>query len=327
MKSLLLAACASIIIAFTSCGDNNRRHAPADAPRVKITRFDRDIAAYPQLDSTKRAQFRDRYAGVLMMTVGPDTITDKAVATYARGRGVTMFVPDIKERFTTQDSIENVLTDVCYHLSGKLPEMTWKEIYGGVSTYNQSILMTDTIMLVGLNHYLGEDYPAYAYFEPYQRVVKTERHLPYDITEAMIIGRYPYVENESSSLLNRMLYDGAITYILMTSLPGADLSEAMGYTREQTEWMMKNEGNVWRRIIEQGYLYSTDGSMASRLCRPAPASPAIHPDAPGAACRFIGYRIVDAYMQSHPDFEVAKLLSPEFYNSTSSLVDAGYSPR
>ena len=113
----------------------------------------------------------------------------------------------------------------------------------------------------------------------------------------------------------------------MTSLPGADLSEAMGYTTEQKEWMMKNEGNVWRRIIEQGYLYSTDGSMASRLCRPAPASPAIHPDAPGAACRFIGYRIVDAYMQSHPDFEVAKLLSPEFYNSTSSLVDAGYSPR
>lgn len=97
MKSLLLAACASIIIAFTSCGDNNRRHAPSDAQRVKITRFDRDIAAYPQLDSTKRAQFRDRYAGVLMMTVGPDTITDEAVATYARGRGVTMFVPDIKE--------------------------------------------------------------------------------------------------------------------------------------------------------------------------------------------------------------------------------------
>lgn len=126
-------------------------------------------------------------------------------------------------------------------------------------------------MLVGLNHYLGEDYPAYAYFEPYQRVVKTERHLPYDITEAMIIGRYPYVENESSSLLNRMLYDGAITYILMTSLPGADLSEAMGYTTEQTEWMMKNEGNVWLAHNRAGVsLLHRREAWASRLCRPAP---------------------------------------------------------
>lgn len=327
MKYLLFAACAAITIAFTSCQEKSRKHAPNDAPAVKIVRFDRDIASYPTLDSAQRAQFRDRYAGVLMMTVGPDPITDEAVTTYAKGRGVTMFVPDIEQRFTTQDSIEGVLTDVSYLLSHELPEMKWKVIYGGVSTYNQSILMTDTIMLVGLNHYLGADYPAYAYFEPYQRDTKTSRHLPYDITEAMIIGRYPYITTETSSLLNRMLYDGAITYIIMTTVPGADIAEAMGYTPDELEWMTKNEGNVWRRIIEQGYLYSTDSSLASRMCRPAPSSPAIHPDAPGAACRYIGYRIVDSYMHDHPDYQPAQLLTPEFYNSTTSLIESGYSPK
>lgn len=113
----------------------------------------------------------------------------------------------------------------------------------------------------------------------------------------------------------------------MTTVPGADIAEAMGYTPDELEWMTKNEGNVWRRIIEQGYLYSTDSSLASRMCRPAPSSPAIHPDAPGAACRYIGYRIVDSYMHDHPDYQPAQLLTPEFYNSTTSLIESGYSPK
>ena len=327
MKTLLLTACSIFILAASSCGSDAWKRAPEGSQEVKIIRFDRDIAAYPKRDSAQRAEFRDRYAEVLMMTVGPDSITDEAVAIYSRGKGVTMFVPDIQQRFTAQDSIEKVLTDTRYILADELPGIKWKEIYGGVSTYNQSILMTDSIMLVGLNHYLGEDYPAYAYFEPYQRTVKTQRHLPYDITEAMIVGKYPYVADENASLLNRMLYDGALIYMVMKSLPEADLSEAMGYSPEEMKWAIENEGNIWRRIIEQGYLYSTDRSLAERMCRPAPASPSIHPDAPGRIGRFIGYRIVDTYMHNHPDYDARRLLSPDFYNSTSTLIDAGYSPK
>lgn len=327
MKHILLTLASFILLGATSCKDNNGRQAPDGTQKVEIIRFDRDIAAYPQRDSTERAKFRDRYAGVLMMTVGPDSITDEAVLTYAKGKGVTMFVPDIQQRFTAQDSIENTLTDISYNLSGMLPGMRWKIIYGGVSTYNQSILMTDTIMLVGLNHYLGKDYPAYVYFEPYQRDVKTQSHLPYDIAEAMIVGSYPYTRDENASLLNRMLYDGAITYILMTSIPGADIAELLGYSPEELKWVTENEGNAWRRIIEQGYLYSTDSSLADRMCRPSPASPSIHPDAPGRVCRYIGYRIVDSYMRNHPDFSTQQLLTPEFYNATSTLVNAGYSPK
>lgn len=327
MKTLLLTACVIFITAVSSCSGDSGKKTSDEGQEVKIVRFDRDIAAYPQLDSAQRAEFRDRYAGVLMMTVGPDSITDEAVAIYSNGKGVTMFVPDIQQRFTAQDSIEQILTGTRHILATELPAMKWKDIYGGVSTYNQSILMTDSIMLVGLNHYLGEDYPAYVYFEPYQRNVKTQRHLPYDITEAMIVGKYPYIADENASLLNRMLYDGALIYMVMKSLQGADLAEAMGYSPEEMKWVTDNEGHIWHRIIEQGYLYSTDRSLAERMCRPAPASPSIHPDAPGRLGRFIGYRIVDTYMRNHPDSDVKDLLSPDFYNKTSTLIDAGYSPQ
>lgn len=143
----------------------------------------------------------------------------------------------------------------------------------------------------------------------------------------MIAGGYPYIEDENASLLNRMLYEGAVTYMVMKSIPDADLAEAMGYTPEQMQWINENEGNIWRHIIEQRYLYSTDRTLADRLCRPAPSSPAIHSDSPGRAGRYIGYRIVTAYMDSHPGYEAAQLLAPGFYNATSSLIDAGYSPK
>ncbi len=324
MRALLLGATALFFIT-ASCGAPGRDNSAVPGERVEIARFDIEAADYPQLDSAGKADFIERYRSVIAMTAG-EGATDSTLTAYSASRGVTVFTPDIKERFGSTDSVEDVLTKLRANLAASLPSVRWPRIYAAVSTYNQSIIMADTVMLLGLNHYLGEDYPGYSYFEPYQRHVKRASHLPYDIAEALIAKTFPFPDTLQATMLSRMLHDGAITYMMLETVPQADIAEALGYTSGQAEWMNENEGRVWKRMIEQQMLFSTDPMTASRLLRPAPATAALHPEAPGRAGRYIGLRIVEAYMKQNPETAPATLLSPEFYNSPSTLVDAAYAP-
>ncbi len=73
-------------------------------------------------------------------------------------------------------------------------------------------------------------------------------------------------------------------------------------------------------------IYSTDMSIARRLSEPSPSSTLISPNLPGRVGRYIGYRIVDAYIANNPGTKLSDILSPDFYNSPSVLINSGYAP-
>ena len=77
-------------------------------------------------------------------------------------------------------------------MGDEFPDITPPEIYSAVITYNQSIILADTVMLLGLNHYLGCDYEGYKHLDGYRRATKTAAaRLPYDIAESIIATAYP----------------------------------------------------------------------------------------------------------------------------------------
>mgnify|MGYP000771381490 CR=1 FL=1 len=112
----------------------------------------------------------------------------------------------------------------------------------------------------------------------------------------------------------------------MLTFPNAKLSDALGVSSEDLEWFKGHEAEIWDSIITRNLLYSQSDMDAAKLLSPAPATTIINHDAPGRAGRYIGYRIVKAYMDRHSDVTIKWLLSPAFYGETSSLVDAKYSP-
>ncbi len=293
----------------------------------EIERFDIMVSNYPEMDSSQRENFISHYAdAVAFVTKGDSTNTDSTLLAYSKGAAVKMFGADIEKRFTMADSIETVLGEIKSAMNNKLPEVAWKRIIGVISTYNQSIIMTDSTLLLGLNHYLGADYQAYSYFEPYQRSVKTPGHLPYDVAEALIANKFPYKPSEESTLLNRIIYEGALLAAINDITPGGNIAESMGYTKEQWKWLEKNERNIWNSLIERELLFSIDPTIADRMIRQAPTTSIITPDTPGRAGRYIGYKIVEAYRKHHPEKSIGRMLTPEFYNSPTALINAGYIP-
>lgn len=316
---------AAMIVAALVCSCHHDTPAP-----VTIHRLDLAIEDFADSDDGTRRQLCDSFSGgvsAMVYLLSDTTDSYRLLDSLSRSRSVRMFMPDVRHRLADLGPIETELGEMRRNFADRLTEIHFPTLYSIVSPFNQSIFGVDTVMLVALNHYLGNDYEGYSYFEPYQRLKKHPAHISYDIAEATIASAYPYIAGGQSTALSRMLYEGALVTALMEVVPDASLSEALGYTDLQTKWAQDNESLAWNAIVTRQLLYSTDPLIADRLTQPSPSTTIIHPDSPGRLGRYIGYRIVQSYIDHNPGVGLPMLLSPDTYNSQSTLIKAKYSPK
>ena len=122
------------------------------------------------------------------------------------------------------------------------------------SRFLRSILF----LYVGLNHYLGENYPPYGYFPDYLRVRKIPARVIPDIVETLLHRDFPYApECDYPTVLSRILYEGVLVEAVM-QIAGVSEQTALGYDDQQMEWLNKNEHKLWEEIVGRKYLFSSD---------------------------------------------------------------------
>lgn len=309
-----------LILTFSGCGSDT------GIGKKPVKRMDMFFYEYPELSVEERESMLDSMrqgVDALFFLIG-DSAGNDACQRYSASPAVRMFSPDVSRRVTSLDSVEQVLCYAEKAIGGILPGIRFGDIYAIVSPYNQSVFVIDSVMLIGLNHYLGSDYPGYSNFAEYQRWNKSLRYIPYDIVEALVASHYVYRPASEATVLSRMLYNGAIIEAKMQILPDANLADAVGFTESQLKWAQNNSREIWNALIMRNMIHSTSVADADRLLMPSPATAVIHPDAPGRIGRYVGYMIVKAYMRRHPEASLMQMLSPEFYNSPLALIKSGY---
>jgi hypothetical protein len=154
---------------------------------------------------------------------------------------------------------------------------------------------------IGLDMYLGADYP-YKQLDPnnpgfsdYLTRTFDKKHLPKKITELLlndIIGRAP-----GSRLLDQMIHNGKQLYILDKVLPTTPDSVLLEYTEEQTKWVEENELSMWAFYFDENLFYESSTMKINKYINPSPSSPGMPDAAPGRTANYIGWKIVEAYMQ------------------------------
>lgn len=301
------------LLPMSSC---NR--AAQDATPVEITRLEKAIRLYPagsDAQTTRGFSLLSRILGTEM--------TEDNIDSLRQTEAFRFFAPDVEQRYASTDTLATSLGNLRsrWDLSS-FPS----EIYTIVSPYRQSIITIDTTAIfIALNHYMGADYAPYESFPEFERRCKIPERIPYDVARALFAAVFPY-KTEKSTLLERICYEGAALYAEMKYVNNADLSTALGWTPEQLEWTGRNERQAWHNMIERDLIYSESPSVAARLLRPAPATTELHSEAPGAFGRYLGYRIVEAYLTGNPDVTLRDFMQRRLYASPTLLRDAHYQP-
>jgi len=68
---------------------------------------------------------------------------------------------------------------------------------------------------------------------------------------------------------------------------------------------------MWSFFLEKDLIYETSTSKTFKYINQSPSSPGMPAEAPGRTGVYIGFKIVERYMQKNPNISLEKLLLEE----------------
>lgn len=321
MKHTLLYILGGCLLT-AACTEKPRQYAPEP---VKVLYH--NMAEYAHADSARRAEIEATDTAELhafFRYIADGRKPDSLMIRWSHSLAVAVFTPAVDSVYADTDTLSRRLGYILGRaddLNLELPHRSYAAVVWGK---RESIAFVDSVMLIALNHYLGQEYEGYSEWPVYRRFVKAPDFMPYDIAEALVGTQYPYEEREGGTALSRLLYEGALTQAKMELVPDARAPYALGYRDEQYNFLAENEAQLWQTLVASDMMFDTSGLAADRLVSPAPNTSVLDVRAPGRAGRYLGWKIVKAYLQRHPETTLRTLLSPDFYHSPDALAQSGY---
>lgn len=313
-------------IAMTSCS-----HVAADKPvsfadfaGTAVMCLDTDTAsAVIMAEETvvgHQAEF-DAMAAVMGLGSGNDAVRD-----WIDSPAVRFFGHEVDSVFKDSRTVEKQLTHIVSVMEREGLSVPAKSYASVIWGRPQSIVFADSVMLIALNHYLGGEHPAYSSLPAYRRRAKDTRTLPYDMAEALVATACPPERNDSTLVINRLIYEGALAYARMILVEGGNMADALGYSSDELRWLEDNERELWRKMLTSRMVFDKSEATVERLLYPAPFTNVLSGETPGRAGRYIGYKIVRSYVDGHRDTKLSDLLSPAFYGKANPLTYIHYNP-
>ena len=191
-----------------------------------------------------------------------------------------------------------------------------------VSGFNQNVLVGDSLLSISIDKYLSEEYPLYQdFFYDFQRRLMTPEHIVPDYLAGWLMSEYPF-EGKENVLLDRMIYEGKIKYLIHQAFPELKPEVLMGYTETSYNWCKENESNLWKAIIDRKHLYTPDLMTTNKYFDNVP-SIFLASDAPGNLGSWLGWQIIDKYMRETNSTPEALMQNND---SQAILTDSKYKP-
>ena len=197
------------------------------------------------------------------------------------------------ENFTT---VKNNLQGIYAFRQTLTPEKQIPEIKTIISGLYNDLYITEELLVIGIDFFIGPD----ATYKPLNVPYYIQRrysptHLP------SIVAKYEAglltptgVEN---TLLSEMIDYGKINYMVSRMLPCTPDSVIMGFTPDEMIGVYENSEFIWRHFVEKELLYETGEFVKQKYLGERPNIYEISKSCPGRVGAWLGWQIVEAYMQ------------------------------
>lgn len=298
-----------------SCKPNNKLELEIAKVEVNLTieRFDRLFAAtdasnLPELKRDYPFMFSERYHDSVWIAKINDTLQLELNAQVTKVHG------DLIE---TQQEIYNLFQHLKYYFK----EFREPRVITFVQDvdYRNKTIVTDSIVLVALDTYLGANNELYIRIYDYIKQNLKPSQIAPDLAEQY--ARQRIFQARRKSLLDEMIYSGKLLYFKEIMLPQISDEEKIGYSKADLEWAQLNESNIWSHFVENELLFSTDPKLTARFINPAPFSKFnldLDADSPGRLGQYMGWQIVRAYVKNNKGSiqDILNLDAEEIFNNS-----------
>lgn len=293
---------------------------------VAIKRFERDLFGADTLNfgqalQTLQQQYPE-FGSIFfnqIMGANDPRIAPEGAEAYIKG-----YVTDQRVR-RLYDTVQVVFPDLAWFekdLEQSLkfyryyfPEQTPpREVVTFISEYTiAGFLFGENEIAVGLDFFLGEDYP-YLYYNPgnpnfskYLTRTYNKDHLVMRCVKLLVQDLLG--QTNGNRMIDYMIHTGKELYLMEKLMPYAPDTVIFEFSKPQMEWCRDNEANMWAYFLTENLLYSTDWSSFRKYVEYSPNSPGMPDEAPGRTGSYLGYKIVEAYMERHPQTTLQQLIA------------------
>jgi gliding motility-associated lipoprotein GldB len=208
----------------------------------------------------------------------------------------------VKKASFDYNKIETDVEDVMRHIKYYFPEFKPTPIITIISEveYNYQIIPSEEALYISVDTYLGKDHELYIGINKYIKDNLNIEQLPADV--AMAYAQLFVEPSMDRTLLGSMIYYGKLHYLQRSFAPEERGDYIFNYAPDKYQFTVDNEEQMWRYLIGEQLLYDTNSKLLSRFIMPGPFSKFyldVDQNTPGGVGRYLGYRIVDAFMKNN----------------------------
>ncbi|MCG8310497.1 MAG: gliding motility lipoprotein GldB [Cytophagales bacterium] len=210
------------------------------------------------------------------------------------------------------------------YLKYHFPDADVPKIQTVVTGIANDLYISDSLIIIGLDYYLGpegkyqpRDIPAYL-LKRYQK--------EYLVSQIMLMYTrfYNSTNYEDQTALADMIYYGKAYYMAKNLLPCTADSIFTGYTSFETNDIDEHEPVIWASLLENEVLYEKNPFIKDRFLSERPKTLEVGENCPGRIGRWVGWRIIDKYVEENPGIELADLMKMD--DAQKIFIESKYKP-
>ncbi len=231
---------------------------------------------------------------------------------------------EVLAHFADFDQLEQELENAFKYLKYYYPNFQAPKIYTFVSGFSSDFYIGEDIIVIGLDYFLPADHQ----YQPDElpQYISNRYQKEYLVPTLMtaISAQFNKTDYQDNTLLAEMIFYGKSYHFTKAVMPCTPDSLILGYSQDQIVASYANEGMIWSHFIENELLFETNPFEIRKYTGEAPSTDEISPDAPGRIGRWVGWNIVDDYVDK-TDVSLPQLM--EESRSDQIFRQSGYKPR
>lgn len=341
---IVVPSCVFLLLGFslciTSCSRSNEPDISNIKLNIKIERFDQSMEQLtagnvaqvaPQLEKKYDWFYADYIQNMLSVGSMADTNYYQNVRTVLGNPEYIALAKAVKSTYPNLKKQEAELTDAFKRMKYYFPMQKTPRFISFLSGFSVQTPIGNGYVGIGLDMFLGKDSPFYPALVQSIPQYISRRFTPENITPRVLetyIREELYPEADASvSLLDKIVYNGKVLYLMQKALPTVPDSLLIGYTEAQSAWCKTYETDIWAYFIDEKLIFESDYAKIQKFLTDAPFTPGLgenNQSAPKLGV-WVGWQIVKNYMDKHPELEPKDLLALQ--DAQKILRNSGYKPK
>lgn len=342
-NAIIIILCLLVILPFTSCKRKNQtvkvakpaitKEQTEQAKNVEINllRYEQDLFKIDQKNiAANIAALYGKYPENLIQK-GAWNNEDmlRFLKEYLNDPVIKQLYKDTQIQYADMSDFRKEITQALSlymtHFPGvKVPDFC--TLISGLDFQMPSVFGYENTIFICIDMYLGQNYKQYsqAGMPKFIAARCDKKYMATDcFTKALVYRHLP--DATLVTLLDNMIDAGKKVMFTQTMFPNTSTQDILGYSKEQYKWAQAHESAVWHYFIEKNMLYDKGDDVVRRMLDETPFTRDFGNSSPGRLGWYIGYRIVQSYMEAHPGTTLKDLM--KMTDSQRFLKESGYKPK